>query len=85
MIDPDFDEENDEPIAMKSRGKKIPTEVKPMEIKPEKIELYKHCDPTGFKTKEFNVWLRWWKTYFSSEDYVKYLTTQVYFGKNKKY
>ncbi|RNA18146.1 coiled-coil domain-containing 87-like isoform X1, partial [Brachionus plicatilis] len=77
LIDRDWDLENDDLIATKTHAKKMPADLKPLDIKPEKIELYKHCDPTEFRNKEFNVWLRWWKTYLSSEDYIKYLTTQT--------
>lgn len=78
MLDPDFGLENNDLIPAKGQVRKVPAEIKPMDIKPEKIELYKHCDPTELRNKEFNVWLRWWKTYLSSEDYTKYLTTQVF-------
>ncbi len=56
---------------------KVPPHIKPLEIKPEKIELYRHSDPSTFSNKEFKSWLLWWETNFSTEDYYKYLSTQV--------
>ncbi|CAF0769383.1 unnamed protein product [Brachionus calyciflorus] len=77
LIDPVTDLEPGEVPQLKANGKKIPSNLKPMDIKPEKIELYKHSDPTTYKNKEFKVWINWWQTYFSSEDYFKYLSTQT--------
>ena len=56
---------------------KIPPHIKPLEIKPEKIELYRQSDPTTFSNKEFKTWFTWWQTNLSTEDYYKYISTQV--------
>jgi hypothetical protein len=49
----------------------------PIEIKPEKIEMFRTGDPSTFSNKEFKHWLEWWENNFSIEDYCKYLSTQV--------
>lgn len=64
-------------LAKRSKVKE-PPQIFPQEIKPEKIELYRNSDPTTLTNKEFNHWYDWWKDNFTSEDYLKYLSTQVY-------
>ncbi len=53
-----------------------------LEIKPEKIEMFRTGDPSTFSNKEFKNWLEWWESNFSIEDYFKYLSTQVQLDEN---
>ena len=53
-------------------------QVKPFEIRPEKIALFKQSNPTTLSTKDFHVWLNWWQTNFTTDDYFKYVSTLVY-------
>ena len=46
-------------------------------IKPEKIELFKTIDPTTLSEKEYKSWYKWWIDNYSTQDYFKYLSTQV--------
>ena len=47
------------------------------EIKPEKIELFKTIDPSTLSEKEYKNWYKWWIENYSTQDYFKYLSTQV--------
>ena len=58
-------------------------QIKAMTIKPEKIALYKANDPSLLTDKEFKNWFSWWLKSMSFDDYLKYLSAQVY--KIKKY
>lgn len=74
-----FNKENDErETRVKNYKTKPPPQIKPLEIKPEKIEIYKKADPSTYNNKEFKNWYTWWQTNLSSEDYFKYLSTQVF-------
>ncbi len=53
------------------------SQVKPFDIRPEKLALFKRSNPTTFATKDFHAWLNWWQTNFTTEDYFKYISTQV--------
>ncbi len=51
--------------------------IKAIEPDLEKIKLYENLDPKKLDTKEYKVWLKWWKDHFSSQDYLKFLSSQV--------
>lgn len=53
-------------------------QIKAMTIKPEKIALYKTNDPSILTDKEFKNWFSWWLKNISFDDYLKYLSTQVF-------
>lgn len=40
------------------------------------MELFRTCDPSNFEKKELKNWFEWWQNNFTSEDYLKYLSTQ---------
>ena len=52
--------------------------LKALEPSSEKIEGYESLDPTKLDTKEYKIWLKWWKEHNSTEDYWKFLSTQVF-------
>ncbi len=51
-------------------------QIKPIAIKPEKIEAFRNNDPTILTDKEFKNWFAWWLKFMDTEDYLKYLSTQ---------
>lgn len=53
--------------------------IKPMEPTPERIKMLESMDPTKINKKEFKSWITWWKTHFTAEDYLKFLSSQVLF------
>lgn len=59
----------------KSRIKSSSSRPKP-ELKPEKVELFRTSDPSTFEKKELKNWFDWWQNSFTSDDYLKYLSTQ---------
>lgn len=40
------------------------------------MEFFKKSDPSGLEKKELKNWFDWWRGSFTSEDYLKYLSTQ---------
>ena len=52
-------------------------EIKPIELKPEKIESLKNSDPSNLTQKEYKVWYNWWSNFYTTDDYLKFLATQV--------
>ena len=48
----------------------------PQAIKPEKMEQFKNIDPSTLSEKEYKSWYNWWINHYSSQDYLKYLSTQ---------
>ena len=53
------------------------SKIKSIELKPDKIEILKNSDPSALNQKDYKAWFNWWSQHFTSEDYWKFLATQV--------
>jgi hypothetical protein len=51
--------------------------IKPLELSVEKLAFLKGLDPSKCNDKELKNWLYWWQNHFDTDDYLKYLSTQV--------
>ena len=55
---------------------KIKTAIEPNE---EEIKMFEKLDSLKLDSKEYRIWLKWWKEHYSSNDYFKFLSTKVIF------